>query len=122
VREALIRYARWLRLQFEFPIQVPVYLLPGNTVRTIHGDECSASIFLPWSKKQEPFIRIATGDYSRLRQQRGQNNALAAYLVSLSHEVLHYQRWIETGRSSERGVVAKARGLVRSYAKAVAAP
>ena len=104
VRGALIRYARWLRSRFEFPIHVPVYLLPSQTVRTMHGEECSASIFLPWSKKQRPFIRIATGDYPQLRRQRGRNNALAAYLVSLSHEVLHYQQWIQTGSSSERGV------------------
>ena len=122
VRGALIRYARWLRLRFEFPIHVPVYLLPSHTVRTMHGEECSASIFLPWSKKQEPFIRIATGDYPLLARQRGRNNVLAAYLVSLSHEVLHYQQWIHTGSSSERGVGARAAGLVRRYSESVAAP
>jgi hypothetical protein len=55
----MVRYARWLRRQFEFPIHVPVYLLPGEFVRTMHGEECSASIFLPWSRNQEPYIRVA---------------------------------------------------------------
>jgi len=122
VRAALIRYARWLRLQFDFPIRVSVYLLPGHVVRTMRGDECSASIFLPWSRKQEPYIRIATGDYPNLHRERGRDDVLAAYLISLSHEVLHYGQWIETGDSSERGVVAKAKSLVQSHAKSVAVP
>lgn len=122
VRAALVRYARWLRLQFDFPVHVPVYLLPGQVVRTMHGEECSASIFLPWSRRQEPYIRIATGDYPQLHRERGRHNALAAYLVSLSHEVLHYRQWIETGRSSERGVAVKASGLVKRYAESVAFP
>jgi hypothetical protein len=97
-------------------------LSSSYTVRTIHGEECSASIFLPWSRRQEPFIRIATGDYPQLRRQWGRNDVLAAYLVSLSHEVIHYQQWIATGDSSERGVAAKARGLVQRYAKVVPEP
>lgn len=103
-------------------MHVPVYLSSSYTVRTIHGEECSASIFLPWSRRQEPFIRIATGDYPQLRRQWGRNDVLAAYLVSLSHEVIHYQQWIATGDSSERGVAAKARGLVQRYAKVVPEP
>jgi hypothetical protein len=53
VRAALLRYARWLRLQFEFPVRVPVYLLPGAVVRTMDGNSASASIFLPWDRKVE---------------------------------------------------------------------
>jgi hypothetical protein len=122
VRAALVRYARWLRRQFEFPIYVPVYLLPGEVVRTMHGEERSASIFLPWSCKQEPYIRVATGDYSKLKRMRGRDNAIAAFLVSLSHEVLHYRQWVETGNSSERGVVTNASRLVKRYAREVASP
>ena len=118
----MVRYARWLRRRFEFPIYIPVYLLPGQVVRTMHGEECSASIFLPWSRKQEPYIRVATGDYPKLKRERGRDNAIAAFLVSLSHEVLHYRQWIETGNSTERGVVTKASRLVRQYAREVATP
>ena len=122
VRAALIRYARWLRTQFEFPIRVPVYLLPGLTVRTMHGDDVSASIFMPWDRKEEPYVRIATGDYLQLRRELGRDNALAAYLSSLSHEVVHYRQWVETGDSWERGVIAKGCRLVEKYAKTVDHP
>jgi hypothetical protein len=122
VRAAMVRYARWLRRQFEFPIYVPVYLLPGEFVRTMHGEECSASIFLPGSRKQEPYIRVATGDYLKLKRRRGRDNALAAFLVSLSHEVLHYRQWVETGKATERRVVTNASRLVTRYAREVASP
>jgi hypothetical protein len=122
VRAALIRYARWLRRQFEFPVFVPVYLLPGEFVRTMHGEDCSASIFLPWSRTQEPYIRVATGDYVKLASKWGRDSAIAAFLVSLSHEVLHYRQWVETGDFTERGVALSARHLVRRYAREVASP
>jgi hypothetical protein len=86
------------------------------------GCVCSSNFPLPWSKTQEPYIRIATGDYPQLHRECGRDNALVSYLTSLSHEVLHYRQWVETGDSSERGVVARATGLVRRYAKSVDRP
>ncbi len=122
VRGAVIRYARWLRREFEFPMRVPVYLLPGPVVHTMHGKRCSASIFLPWNRAIEPYIRVATGDFPDLRRRRGRDNALAAFLGSLSHEVLHYRQWVETGNAWERGVAARASRLVHRYAETVDHP
>jgi hypothetical protein len=83
----------------------------------------SASCFAPWSKKYEPYIRIATGDYREYRAERGnRDDALAGYLVSLAHEVVHYRQWIETDEVWERGVAAKASKIVRRYALTVDRP
>ena len=120
VRAAFLRYASWLRTEIEFPLRVPVYLLPGKRVRTVDGQFASASIFLPWSRRAD--IRVATGDYDELRRARGRDNALAAYLSSLSHEVVHYRQWVETGRSWEQGVITKAKRLVERYAQTVDHP
>src|SRR5438128_10011147 len=120
VRAAFLRYASWLRAEVEFPVRVPVYLLPGRRVRTVDGQFASASIFLPWSRRVD--IRVATGDYDELRRARGRDNALAAYLSSLSHEVVHYRQWVETGRSWEQGVITRAKRLVESYAQTVDHP
>lgn len=122
VRAALIRYARWLRCQFTFPVRVPVYLLPSSKVVTMHGERVSASIFLPWDRTVEPYIRIATGDFPELCRHHGRDNALAAFLTSLSHEVLHHRQWIDTGRSWERGVATRAKRLVQAYAETVDHP
>jgi len=105
VRRSLICFARWLRLEYEFPIRVPVYLFPEDHIVTLHGERGSASFFAPFDRSVEPYIRIATGDYLALRKECGRDNALAAFLHSLAHEITHYQQWISTGRTSERGVV-----------------
>ena len=122
MRAALVRYARWLRKQYEFPIRVPVYLSPRYEIVTIDGERCSASFFAPWDRNVEPFIRIATGDYPELKRELGRDNALGAYLCSLSHEVVHYRQWVETGEVFERGVIARADAMVSRYAKTVDRP
>ena len=122
VRRALIRYAKWLRLNYDFPIRVPVYLLPGEFVTTIDGNRCSASFFAPYDQYVEPYIRIATGDYPMRAAESGRDNALASFIVSLSHEVIHYQQWIETGDIWERGVARRAASMLRRYEKTVDRP
>lgn len=122
VRAAFIRFARWLRTQHSFPVRVPVYLFPSECIITMHGDRVTASFFAPWQRNVEPFIRVATGDYLALRRQVGRDNALAAFLTSFSHEVVHYQQWIATGGISERGVVRRAGHIVDAYSKTVDHP
>lgn len=122
MRAALVRFARWLRREVEFPLRVPVYLLPGELVVTMHGKKCSASFFAPWDRTVEPFVRIATGDYPRVKARIGRDDALAGYLRSLAHEIVHYQQWISTGEVGERGVARKASSMVDRYAKTVARP
>jgi hypothetical protein len=122
VRQALIRYARWLRKSFVFPMRVPVYLFPSHTIITQDGAHVSASFFAPFDRDVEPFIRIATGDYPKLKRSLGRNDALAAYIMSLSHEIVHYYQWLEHGNVSERGVVARARSMLRRYATQVERP
>lgn len=122
VCRALVRYAVWLRRLFEFPIRVPVYLCPEKQLVTMHGDLVSAAFFAPWDRRVEPYIRIATGDYPELRRERGRDNALAAYLCSLSHEVIHYRQWVEAGEIWEQGVTRRASSLVDRYAQTTGRP
>jgi hypothetical protein len=122
VRGAIIRFARWLRGQYDFPTRVPVYLRPEPILTTLHGKKCTAAFFAPWSRKAEPYIRIATGDYPESKRQMGRDNALAGYLSSLAHEVIHYQQWIKANRVSERGVARAANTIVERYSRVVARP
>jgi hypothetical protein len=116
VRRAFIRFARWLRKEYDFPIRVPVYLFPSEQIITMHGDRVSASFFAPYDRSLEPFIRVATGDYVQLKKERGRDNALAACLNSFAHEFVHYQQWVATGEISERGVIRRAQSIVDRYA------
>ena len=116
VRRAFIRFARWLRKEYDFPIRVPVYLFPSEQIITMHGDRVSASFFAPFDRSVEPFIRVATGDYVQLKKERGRDNALAACLNSFAHEFVHYQQWVATGEIGERGVIRRAQSIVDRYA------
>lgn len=122
VRQALIRFARWLRDNYDFPIRVPVYLFPSSHILTQDGEAVSASFFAPFDPLVEPYIRIATGDYWTLKRKYGRNNALAAFIVSLSHEVVHYLQWAETGTVWEAGVANKALSMLHRYQNSVARP
>ena len=122
VRQALIRYAVWLRANYAFPIRLPVYLNPGAYIVTTHGQRASASFFAPWDRRVEPYIRIATGDYPSLAEEEGRDNALASFIASLSHEIVHYQQWTETGEVWERGVARRAVGMLRRYEQTVDCP
>lgn len=121
---ALVRFAKWLRANYEFPMRVPVYLSPCETVTSIHGEEGTASFFTPFDHNVEPYIRIATGDYGACKEKEGRDNALAGFLASLAHEVIHYQQWVSGGHAtvSERGVIRKASIVVNQYALTVDHP
>ena len=122
VRRAALRFSKWLRMQFEFPIRVTIYLSKREQIRTSKGEAVSASFFAPNSRAVEPFIRVATGDYSELKNRWGRDEALAAILASIAHEVVHYQQWRDERAFSEREAVNGARRIVRRYGQVVERP
>jgi hypothetical protein len=122
VRGAVLRFARWLRQHYDFPIRVVAYLYPSERIITRDGDLASASFFGPFDRSVEPYIRLPTGDYEAQKLKRGRDHALAAILCSLAHEVVHYQQWVTTGEMHERGVPRKAAAIVDAYAMSVDHP
>ena len=122
VRHALIRFARWLRSGHAFPVRVPVYLSAKRRLITVHSGVVTASFFGPDDRREEPYIRIATGDYPELRASRGRDNALASFVTSLAHEVVHYEQWLDSKRFSERDAVRSALSILRRYERTVDHP
>jgi len=116
------RFARWLRQEYKFPIRVPVYLNHHRRFITREGEEVTASFFAPDEFNIEPYIRIATGDYDDLIVESGKNDALASYICSLAHEIIHYQQWITDGNTSEEGVEEESVAILRRYAQTVDEP
>ena len=116
VRKALVRFARWARANQDFPVRVPVYLNAKEKHLTLENEWVCASFFAPYSRRGQPYIRIATGDYPKLLRARGRNDALAAIIMSFCHELVHYRQWVETGTITERGVLVRARAMLQQYA------
>ena len=122
VRRCLLRYGVWLRRNYAFPIQVSVYLLPGASFTTSDGEQAEASFFAPDSPREEPFIRLATGDYAELQKKLGRDNALACYIGALSRQLIHYQVWLQTGNFATAAELRKGNLMLRRYNKDVAHP
>jgi hypothetical protein len=118
----VIRFGRWLRLNFEFPIRVPVYLSRREQIITKKRQLVSASFFAPFNRAEEPYIRVATGDYGACRRKFGRYNALASILGSVAHEIVHYQQWSQGRETREDEAVKGSSKIVRLYLKNVSSP
>ena len=103
VRRACKEFFKWLRTKYYFPIRVPVYLKCRSKITSIDGDTAFGTFFAPDDYLVEPYIRIATGDYNELLKERGQDDALAAILHTVSHELAHYFQWINRIQLTETG-------------------
>lgn len=94
VRRACKEFCQWLRMEYEFPMRVPIYLKNSALIKAMDKEMVSATFFGPYDKYQEPYIRVAAGDYQELLKKRGKDNALASYLHSIAHELTHYFQWL----------------------------
>ncbi|PAE35438.1 DUF2750 domain-containing protein [Bacillus sp. 7884-1] len=109
VRQSCLDFAKWLRLYLEFPIRVVVYLKKAYQIKTQDGKEMVSATFLgPYSKDEEPYIRVATGDFQELVSERGEENAILAILNSIAHEIIHYQQWLNNPDLDEENAETEA--------------
>ena len=118
VRKACINFCKWLRTQMEFPIRVVIYLKKDYQIKNRTTKEMvTATFFAPYEKDVEPYIHIATGDYTDLIRERGKIDALYAMLDSIAHELCHYQQWLEDKKLEEEEAEEKGSQLVDEYAE-----
>ena len=141
VKRACTEFVWWLREEYEFPIRVPIYFKASKQLKKqTTGETCSATFLGPFDLHEEPYIRIAVGDYEDLLRERfhgdiqeAKDNALAAILCSIAHELSHYFQWIKRHEEwdgdgtyeevrDERQAVYYAREIVRDYADVVDHP
>jgi hypothetical protein len=112
VKRACKEFCNWLRENYCFPIRVPIYIKSAKRIKAMDGEYVSATFFEPKDRDDEPYIRISTGDYEDMLKRRGKDNALAAILCSISHELTHYYQWINDIQLTEIGAERQA----KSYA------
>jgi len=126
VKAAFVRFGAWLRREYAFPLRVPVYVRATRRLRTLDGGTATGTFFEPLSHRDEPYIRLAAGDFEELLAERGRDNALCALLTCLAHELTHYFQWINalslTDAGRERQASICARRILESYAQTVDHP
>ena len=120
VKRAIVQFAGWLRSEYQFPLRIAVYVKGTKTIRAKDGDQVVGTFFEPYSYENEPYIRLATGDYNELVHTLGKDNALASILLSLAHELTHYFQWINgmqlTDIGKERQAVIYSKNILDEYA------
>lgn len=97
VRRACKEFAVFLRKAYFFPLRVTVYVKKAVRLTAMDGEKVTGTF---WSTEDdytvEPYIRIAAGDYDDLCRKWGKDNALAATLSTIAHELTHYFQWINS--------------------------
>lgn len=63
VRRALMQFVRWLQTQYAFPVRLPVYVRAAERLLCRDGDLACGTFLGPSDPEQEPYIRLAVGDY-----------------------------------------------------------
>ena len=84
----------WLRSKYFFPKRVYIYVKSDWRIMAKNGEMVCGTFFRPADRNKSPYIKVATGDYTDLLKRRGKDNALAAILYTLIHELTHYFQWI----------------------------
>ncbi|MCD2348833.1 hypothetical protein [Clostridium guangxiense] len=108
VRRACIDFGNWIRSKYYFPVRIVIYFKSTPYIKASDGEFVSATFFEPFSKIDEPFIKIATGDFHQMTEEWGEDDALAAILGSIAHELTHYFQWINDIRLTDIGLEKQA--------------
>lgn len=119
LRNSCLKFAAWLRQEYEFPIRVPIYFKNKAYLKCVDGDTAYGTCFIPDTYKDEPYIRIATGDYVVLCKELGEKYATLSILRTLAHELTHYYQWINgvslSHESEERQAVNTSKLIIEYY-------
>ena len=121
VKRAIKCFVAWMRDKYIFPMRVVIYVKESERVQARDGDMVFGTFFGPFNRNDEPYIRIATGDYCELRGARGADNALASIISTVAHELSHYFQWLNglelTPLGEERQACNYASAILDEYSE-----
>ena len=119
IRRGCLAFAKWLREYYVFPVRVPVYGKAAERVRAMDGEMVYGTCFCPERLDVEPYIKVATGSYAAMCRSDGKDDAQAAILYTLAHELTHYFQWLNqlelTSAGAERQANRCAGEIVGMY-------
>lgn len=94
VKRACKEFAKWMRKQYFFPIRIPIYIKSSRYIVALDGSKVYGTFFRPSTYNQEPYAKIAAGDYEIMLKKWGKDSALTVILKTIAHELTHYFQWI----------------------------
>jgi hypothetical protein len=94
LRSACLEFAKWLRREYVFPARVRVYVKRSPRIKAKDGELVCGTFLMPGDDRDDPYIRIAAGDYSELCGKYDEKRAIYEILWCIAHELTHYYQWI----------------------------
>ena len=94
VKRAIKELLAWLRKEYTFPVRIRIYVAGSYYVKARDGDLVRDLFFWPENRDDEPYIKIATGDYEHWLKKIGKDNALSTILIALLKNLTHYFQWL----------------------------
>ena len=126
LKESIKRFILWLRKNFYFPFRVVVYVKSSKYIIAMDKTAVSGTILQPYDRFEEPYIRVAAGDYDENLIRWGRDNAIAATLRTIAHELSHYFQWINEVEKTDRGIEMQAsicaKMIINEYAMSTEHP
>lgn len=119
LRRTCLAFFRWLRREYPFPVRVCVYLKRDRRIRAKDGECVCGTFWWPYDIHEEPYVRIAAGDFAELCRKKGEEEAIREILLCIAHELTHYYQWLNdiklTERGEERQASMQSRLVVNAY-------
>ena len=114
IKEYCRLMCRWLQYYWEYPMRIPIYFKNKEFLEASDGDKCYAIFFAPYNHSQEPYIKIAVGDYEARVKKWGKEKAIANSLLDIPHELTHYFQWINDIQLTDVGRERQANRYART--------
>lgn len=103
LRRACLDFCKWLRREYLFPVRVRVYIRSDRRIRAKNGERVCGTFWWPYDICEEPYVRIAAGDFAELCRRKGEEEAVREILLCIAHELTHYYQWLNDLKLTERG-------------------
>lgn len=117
VRQAVLKFATWLRRHYDFPMRLTVYLFAEERISSSSGEYGVSLFFEPAKKTGDSVIYAASGDYEELIRKRGnRDDALCEIVCEIANHVVSYQNWVFNHNWSKATVRRRWKALMYAYA------
>lgn len=94
VKKECLEFAEWLRKKYRFPVRVYVYVKSKRRIKANDGEYVCGTFWMPDDYFENPYVRLAAGDYSEMCSEIGSGNAIHEIILCMAHELTHYYQWI----------------------------
>ncbi len=108
LRSGCMEFARWIRKRYLFPVEVNLFFVGDDQVKALDGEMTDMTFWKPDFFSEDPYGRLAVGDYLKNVKELGKESAMESVLDSMAILLTFYYQWLNGINLTERGEVRQA--------------